>query len=552
MIKFLHGYDAKLWEGYKKHDLVREGDGIRFMQNFLTPDEFRFNNLAQKGGKLYNLIKETKCPLYIDRLQGGAIIYDYNFDDELLDEYRNILGDKFLGFQMHEWLSNYRSDLRKCKNLTDEEWCEENIIAAVKEAFPCRNIFLESMLPHEIVQYGKPKNAKQFYDNMTDIYKKRVAKYKDLVPCEPSYIMFPFEAENGAKLIFTEIGRCDYRGLILIVSFARAIAKAYGIKWGAYYEPWGGDPFSVCTYYPNDKNDWWCENPDDFPFRPYGPNGGSSRSLQWRVYLYSYLCGAEYISEEWGAYNTFADEDCNTLSEYGIVKKRFVDFLKKYPDVGEKLAPVAVVISNNMKPYVVADSFYECGDEYDTLCGYPVTKEESENLYFVRSNLRKIYHNQTEMLGNETEGFINSNIPDAVDMLNYGDGKALENYQYIVDLTNEAELSQKYKNLILADEVESTLKKILPCRVDGGLHYLINHKIGGGYYLTIFNNSGIVRTVERGEEKLAEAKTTVKISMNEGFEANTLTLLEGDGILEQKDGVYYATLEAGGYMFMEF
>ena len=101
-------------------------------------------------------------------------------------------------------------------------------------------------------------------------------------------------------------------------------------------------------------------------------------------------------------------------------------------------------------------------------------------------------------------------------------------------------------------EVENTLKTILPCRVDGGLHYIINNKIGGGYYLTIFNNSGIVRTVECGEEKLPEAKATVKITMNKGFEARKLTLLEGDGILEQMDDVYYATLEAGGYMFMEF
>ena len=75
MLKFLHGYAPELWEGYKKHGLLREQDGIRFMQNFLTPDEFRFNKLAAKDSELYNLIKEENRPFYIDRLQGGCFLW---------------------------------------------------------------------------------------------------------------------------------------------------------------------------------------------------------------------------------------------------------------------------------------------------------------------------------------------------------------------------------------------------------------------------------------------------------------------------------------------
>ena len=44
----------------------------------------------------------------------------------------------------------------------------------------------------------------------------------------------------------------------------------------------------------------------------------------------------------------------------------------------------------------------------------------------------------------------------------------------------------------------------MPCTVDG-LHWFVNKRVGGGYYLTVFNNIGIERTVEKGEIRLPEA-----------------------------------------------
>ena len=113
MFVFFHGYSPDTWDAMLRSGLVGDGDGIRFQQSIRLDEEMKFNRLARKGGKLYGIIKERGCPFYVDRLQGGDYIQDYVYDKELLDEYRRLLGDKFFGFQMHEWLSNYNSDANK-------------------------------------------------------------------------------------------------------------------------------------------------------------------------------------------------------------------------------------------------------------------------------------------------------------------------------------------------------------------------------------------------------------------------------------------------------
>ena len=128
MFVFFHGYSPDTWDNMLRTGLVAEGDGIRFQESIDLPEELKFNNLAKKGGELYSIIKERNCPFFIDRLQGGCYIENYPYDKALLEEYRTLLGDKFYGFQMHEWLSNYRSDAnKKLAELSSDEWTEENI-----------------------------------------------------------------------------------------------------------------------------------------------------------------------------------------------------------------------------------------------------------------------------------------------------------------------------------------------------------------------------------------------------------------------------------------
>lgn len=99
MFRFFHGYMPKVWEAQVKAGFIGENDRIRFCQSAMLDGDSKFNKLAAKGGDLYNIIAERKCPFYIDRLQGGSYIDDYEYDEDLLNEYRELLGENFSDFK---------------------------------------------------------------------------------------------------------------------------------------------------------------------------------------------------------------------------------------------------------------------------------------------------------------------------------------------------------------------------------------------------------------------------------------------------------------------
>ena len=533
MFTFLHGYLPKLWEEQVKAGLVREQDGIRFCQNIMQKEEWKFNELAKKGGKLYNILAERKCPFYIDRIQGGVFIDEYPYDQELLAEYKALLGDKFWGFQMHEWLSNYYYDvMHKLAYLPDDQWTKEGVEKFIFETFPYKYLMLESMTAEEMAQAGKPTSGEELYRNMTNIYKKRM-QVGELIPCDSAYLAYGFEVAAGSTKIMPEVG-AQSANARLQICYARGMTRKAGRSLGVYYEPWGGDPFSTCCYNKENKNEWGIGETKDFPFESQGPNGGSSRSLQKRIFLYGYLNNADFMSEEWGLANVFNSWEEFGLSEYGKAKKEFIDFVKKYEDVGEKLTPMAIVLPKDL---MVLDNV----NEDDVYCGF---KTKSERIAKVKQGLRALITSSLPMMGTEVITLKNSDIPDAIDILNY-DEEVLGRYDYLVDLTSDSKLSGKYKNVCKIEDVKEILRRKLPCYVEGNAHWLVNERVGGGYYLTIFNHSGICRSVAGGETKLAEATTMVELTVNA-----VPVLLEGDGKLERRNGKYYATIPAGGFVFI--
>jgi hypothetical protein len=455
----------------------------------------------------------------------------------LLEEYREFLGDRFFGFQMHEWLSNYRSDAnKKLAELSADEWTEENIKRVIFEKFPFKNLFLECMTLEEMASAGKPLTAERFYDNMTAIYNKR-QKIGELVPCDSAFLAYQFELSCGTKRIMPEVG-AQTPDTRLQVCYARGMTRREGKSFGIYYEPWGGEPFSACAY--NGAKNEWAMGEGDFPFETYGPNGGSSRSLQKRIFLYGYLSGAEFISEEWGLYNTFLEGTNNEqLSPYGLVKKEFLDFVRKYNDIGDKLTPIAAVLPEEL---TVLDKCTEA----DSIFGYEI---KNERLASIKNGVAEIFASSVPMIGNEREkkALKNSDMPDAIDLLNRDDSM-LRKYDYLVDLTFGSDLKDKFPSICETKDIPALLRKLLPVYVDGGLHWMVNECKNGGYYLSVFNHSGVERSVANGEYTLPEAEKTVTLSFQN--EASPI-LLEGNGRLSLENGTYRLTVPAGGFAFIK-
>ena len=541
MFTYLHCYLPETWDAQERAGLIRAQDGIRYCQSIEIDEKYKFNNMAKKGGTFYNMVKERRCPMYIDRLQGGCYIEDYPYDMSLIGEYKALLGDNFWGFQMHEWMSNYASDLHKVIDHNCPEWTEEAITETVRRAYPFPYLFLESMNAREFAEAGKPTDTESFLSITENLFAKR-QKYTNgmLVPCDSYCLAYPLELEHGAKRLMPEVG-AQTPDTRVQVAFARGMAKAYRVPFGTYYEPWGGKPFSACCYQKDGLNEWGIGGSADFPFQTAGGNGGSSRSLQRRIHLYSYVAGASFMAEEWGMCNTFYDWKDYALTPYGEVKRDFLRFTERYPDIGALLTPIAVVLPAHFK---VLENIHTDALAY---VGYPYEGTAGETVRAVRQGIRRLFASSSPMAGDETASLRNCLVPDALDIVT-ADAVRSEDYAYFVDLTGDAAFAAQYRGKIIGiDEVPARLDALLPCTFDGSALKLVSSAADGGYYVLLLNNSGVCRSVADGETLMPGEGTTVRVSVKG---ERSLTLCEGDASLSRgDDGVYTVDIPAGGWFF---
>ncbi len=530
MFTFLHTYMRETWDAQVKRGLIDAHAGIRFPQSALRDPCDKFNVATAQGGRLFQIVNELRCPFYIDRLQGGAFYEDYDYDDSLVDQYKQLLGERFLGFQMHEWMSNYRGDIRKAQSGGVRSWTAEEIERSVRSQYPYPITFLESMNASELAGFGLPETWEQFLSNSAELYRRRLKTASDaLIPCDSYYLAPQLELRMGASALMPEIGR-QTPGTRVQMAYSRGMARAFGVPLGAYYEPWGGEPFSACCYQRGGLNEWSIGQSTDFPYETIGENGGSSRSMQRRMFLYAYFAGAKFISEEWGMCNTFYDWRDFELTPYGQIKLDFLRLVDKYPDPGDIYTPVAVVLPEALP---VLENIYNDNDEY---LGYPCFGGFAETLRRVRRGVRQILSDAVPMCGNETASLINSDTPDAVDLL-HADCD-LSRYDYIVNLTDKKIDGKKE---IEQEDVRDILERLLPCWVNGGVHWFVTKRQNGGRYLVILNNDGIRRTVEKGDEALPEGTHAAVVRVKDGF----LRPLEGGKLSVGDDGAYHIELPAG-------
>lgn len=541
MFTYLHCYMPETWEAQFRAGLIRPGDGIRFCQSLDIDERLKFNNLAAVGGDLYNYVKEHNCPFYIDRLQGGCFLEEYPYDMALVDTYRAMLGDKFWGFQMHEWGSNIRSDFHKITSNNCPEWTAEAIEATIRRAFPYEHTFVEAMNVEEYAALGGiPETYQGYLSMMHDLFAKRQAYVAgDLLPCDSYFQAQKMEVDAGAKRLMPEIGAqtCNTR---IQVAYARGMARAAGIPFGTYYEPWGGNPFSACCYQRDGLNEWNLMG-DSFPFHTAGGNGGSSRSMQWRMHLYSYMAGATFMAEEWGMCNTFYDWKDFELTPYGQVKKDFLDFVDRYPEIGTPVVPAAIVLPKDMTVLDMALSA-------DTYLGYPVEGTFAKALADTVAALKLLFVESAPMLGSEKISLLNGLTPDAIDII-HEDSPTVGKYPILIDCTANPDFAAAHaQTIVSAAEAREKIADLLPVQLEGGASMQITEvKETGEHYILLLNNSGVVRSVANGEQLMPEGEICVTLTVKDSKQPKQL---EGSGCISAVDGdAYRITIPSGGWFF---
>ena len=542
MFTYFHAYMPENWKGQELRGLIDEHAGVRFVQLDDLEADHKFNNLAAVGSPLYKMMEETRMPMYIDRLQGGCFLENYPYDWELVKKYEDMLGEKFFGFQMHEWASNLFNDITRIReSVGDLEWTEENISREVLKNHPYGRVWMEAQSVEDHVKWGNPKTLDDFRANYENLFATRLQlTHGHLVPCDSYSLAYHLEVKSGVKHIMPEVG-AQTPDIRVQVAYARGMARTNHVDFGIYYEPWGGDPFSTCAYHRESKNEWNVVTYG--PFSSNGPNGGSSRSLQKRIQNYAYFAGAEFISEEWGMCNTFYDWNDFELTPYGKIKYDFLQLIKKYPkeEIGTPYTPVAIVLSKDALPLT------DIHNTDNTYYGFPLTGELARTTDLARRAIKTLLSDPVEMIGCEIKNLINSHVPDAIDIIHEDAIHLYEDYQYFVNCTGSEEFEKTHK-CCKPEDAKALVKELLPCEVEGGVHWFVN-RTKNGWLLVMFNHSGIYRSVETGEFALPDSEKKVRIRMKNN---QSMVQLEGDSKLFCNNGIYEITLPAGGWFLGKF
>lgn len=552
MINFIHTYTEDTIEILLKSGLFRKGHGLKIMHKPDYKAPYDFNNIAKEDGTLHKKLEELSCHFYIDRFQGGiGYTKTYNYDKELLKKYKESNNIKLLGFQFHEWASNFRSDQIRITDLCKKEGIDPEQVHNNKEFWDkVKNgeldLFLEAYSPEEWSHIPLSLTREKFIEDCEALYKKRMQETDGLIfPADSYYMAFRSEINNGARLLLPEVG-WQIPNMRIQLSFARAMAKHAGIPWGIYYECWYCSPegkFSI-PFALKDAQDEWVE---DLLTKGYGhhlpfsrrEHGGSSLSLMERAWVYAYFSGAQYLGEEYGICNTFRSKDSTELSPYGKIKKNFIDFTQDFIPEGELFTPFAVILPKEMTmpDNRLIENYLEFPPEGFFNEGFMKNFISSMESIFGKSG----------KYGNMGHTLRNGGLADICDIIYEDMSEAISRYEYLIDLTGKTELKDTYSNIVTISRAKEIADKLLPVKISDSLHYTFR-KTCNSYLVLIMNNDGILHENFNPDIRISEAGVTEIIA--DKSQLIEINKLYGTASLLSDDKNYSVELRSGEWIIL--
>ena len=576
-MKFFHVYNDWHIKGLEKNNFINEDSGFKIQHKFAIPEPLKFNKFAAKGTPLHSLIKENKFPFYIDRISGGNNFHYYEPDHNLIREYENILGDWFLGFQLHESASNiFDAQWQNVINRTGhkgpysvEELKEKLLSSFAVMPDGTRIHDFSHQSAEEIAPLVYPETTDEFFEQITDFYKSRLKRTDGhILPADSYYLMTRLYDELGVKNFMPEVG-WQIGQMRIAVASVRGAAENNEKRWGTYYETWIAAPTefdaSMPVFNDHPSNEWYntqAIHPDDFTTK--GKTGGSSRLLQKRIYYFSLMAGADFMAEEWGLNCSYSDMETFELSEYGLAKKEFIDFMRDKKNVKARV-PFAIVlpkeyycvqVENPFRPHnfgIHRDKYMQCilGDEQKSFNGY------------VEDVLNFIYESHEGHIGNEGHTLTNSRFGDLFDIIyEDADNTTFEKYSAVIDATPDSRVYAKRGGKIkvlrcddfekLERDIREIAKEALPVTVDK-LLWVVSDEKDGRRFVSIFNNEGNYRAHPVGDTIDRAADARVKVSFKEATELKAIKLSSADIKIEKADDkTYFVDMPACEFAIFEY
>ena len=573
-MKFFHVYNEKYFEGLVKNGLINKDTGFKIQHVFAMPEELKFNALAAKGGRLHSLIKENRYPFYVDRIAGGCTYHWYEFDRELIREYGELLGDWFLGFQLHESASNRRQNWDRIRKTmgSDGPYDPEELKAKMRSSYavtPAGEYLpaLSQGSPEEHAPLRYAETPEAFIEEVRQMFQNRQRDTEGFIlPCDSYYLFTRMQDQLGMRTFMPEVG-WQIPHMRIAVALSRGIAQARGKLWGTYYETWIGtveEGYSMPCYNNEPGNEWYLTqetHPDDFTTQ--GANGGSSRLLQKRIYYYSFMSGADYLAEEWGLNCSYSNMKTFELSEYGLAKKEFIDFTQQMPNVKAKI-PFAIVLPRDYECVEIVEphrpDLYEAHRECYMDC--PLDPERIARFGHVEDVLKRIYFRSGKLYGNEGHTLTNSRFGDLFDIL-YEDMETdvYQKYTCLVDASPDGAFAARMGGSFQVlesrdlDAMAAALHRMeeeLPCRVDG-LHWLLSEDAEGGRYVSVFNNEGNTRSVKNGDTLDRAADAAVRVTLREPGDLRPVKESSGEVTWKRLDETHWEVqVPAAGFVILKY
>ena len=547
-MKFFHVYNERNFEGLIKNGLINEDSAFKMQNVFSVPRKLQFNSLAAKGSRLHTLIKENRYPFYVDRIAGGITYFKYDYDPALIEEYENLLGNWFLGFQLHESASNRRNDWKSILSRMEGATGPYDLEALRARSWRHSSVTPDGRVlqgfsqgtPETYAEMRLAESSAEFHKEIEEMFALRMRETNGhILPCDSYYLYTHLQNKLGMNTFMPEIG-CQIPDTRIALALARGMARANHKTWGSYYECWIHNPeegYSMPCYNTTEFNEWYLTQQthgDDFTTR--GENGGSSRLLQKRLYYHSLMSGADYFAEEWGLNCSYSDMNTFELSPYGLVKKEFIDASRTLRGI-KLMTPFAIVLPTAFS-CVQIGAFTPIGEHRSTYMEIPLGEEERAYNGHIEDVLKLIYMRAVPAYGNESHVLTNSRFGDLFDIV-YEDAsdEALSGYEYLIDPTEDGQVAHRLgkRHRVLEsralDWLETRLRALehdlMPVTVDA-LCWLVSTDERGKRYLSIFNNEGNERTHAYGDTVRHEADATVTVTLREAGELSIVKASSSD------------------------